>query len=109
MALSLLSSPLPPTTWRWGWDQSKEKPERVPDLFPKDSFLPKPWGFFSSTKGAVLLYKAEALGNQGPCKSQWRSWDHFARLLPYPQDLLAQSLEENCVIFNQRLHLKKPE
>lgn len=52
--VSAVRSPPPPTTWRWGWDQSKEKPERVPDLFPKDSFLPKPWGCFLPLKVQFL-------------------------------------------------------
>lgn len=50
----LCCPPTHPTTWRWGWDQSKEKPERVPDLFPKDSFLPKPWGCFLPLKVQFL-------------------------------------------------------
>lgn len=33
-----------PTTRRWGWDHSKEKPKRVPDRFPQGLFLPQALG-----------------------------------------------------------------
>lgn len=93
-----------PQTWKGGRDQSKEKSKRIPD---STAFSPRTLSSlgdfvccFFSANGAVPVYEAAALGNQGGYKSQQRGWDHFARRLPSPEGLLAQSLE-NYVIFNR--------
>lgn len=79
-----------------------KKGPRPHNLFPKD-FPPQALRI----SFLLLKYEAAALGHQEGCKSQQRGWDHFARLPPSPQDLLARFLE-NCVIFNQSSHLQKP-
>lgn len=96
-----------PQSWKGGQisPRRSQKGSQTPQPFPQGLFLPSGLGilcfcFFFSAKGVVPVYEAAALGNQGGYKSQQRGWDHFARRLPSPEGLLAQSLE-NYVIFNR--------
>lgn len=60
--VALIVRVLLPGTWKWGWDQPKEKPKRVPDstAFHQDSFFPRTWDFGFSAKGVVPVYEAAA-------------------------------------------------
>lgn len=83
-----------------------QKGSQTPQPFPKELSSLSLGDFVSSDKGALSVHDATALGGQGGGKTQWRGWDHFARLSPIPQDLLAQFLE-NCVVLNEKPHLQE--
>lgn len=82
--------------------------KKGPRPFPQGLFPPQALRIlFLPLKVQFLSMRRQQWTTRDDANLKWRGWDHFARLLPHLQDLLAQSLE-NCVIFNQRPYLRKP-